>query len=84
MSIDLNSMDKAIELGMSLAIAGQIASTMNQFTSQTQIPVIDGTRQQTVGNTFYAVIDGKQIGSYTLSELLSLIQDRKVVRESYI
>ena len=78
------SIDKLVEFGMGVAIANQMASSMNQALNQIQIPGA-GTAMPTTANTvYYAVLDGKQSGPYSLTELSRLIADKKVVKETYI
>lgn len=78
------SIDKLVEFGMGVAIANQMASSMNQALNQIQIPGA-GTVMPTTANTvYYAVLDGKQSGPYSLTELSRLIADKKVVKETYI
>lgn len=78
------SVDKFVEFGMGVAIANQMASSMNHVLNQIQIPGA-GTVMPTTANTvYYAVLDGKQSGPYSLTELSRLIVDKKVVKETYI
>ena len=78
------SIDKLVEFGMGIAIANQMASSMNQALGQIQIPGA-GTAMPTTANTvYYVVLDEKQSGPYSLTELSRLIADKKIVKETYI
>lgn len=78
------SMDKLVEFGMSLAIANQMASSMNQAIREMDVPGAGKSMQAQVETVYYAVIDGKQSGPYSLTELSRLINEKKIVKETYI
>ena len=84
MSTDFYSIDKLVEFGMSVAIANQMASSMNQSFQQMQVPGAGKTMPVNTGNIYFAVIDGKQSGPYSLTELSRLIKEKKIVKETYI
>ena len=84
MSTDFYSMDKLVEFGMSMAIANQMASSMNQSLNQMQVPGAGKAMPASAENIYFAVIDGKQSGPYSLTELSRLIAEKKVVKETYI
>lgn len=84
MSTDFYSMDKLVEFGMSMAIANQMASSMNQSLNQMQIPGAGKAVPTNTDNIYFAVIDGKQSGPYSLTELSRLIAEKKIVKETYI
>jgi len=84
MNTDFYSMDKLVEFGMSMAIANQMVASMNQSLNQMQVP---GTGKAIPTNTdsiYFAVIDGKQAGPYSLTELSRLISEKRIVKETYI
>lgn len=84
MSTDFYSMDKLVEFGMSMAIANQMASSMNQSLNQMQVPGAGKAMPTSADNIYFAVIDGKQSGPYSLTELSRLIAEKKIVKETYI
>lgn len=84
MSTDFYSMYKLVEFGMSMAIANQMASSMNQSLNQMQVPGAGKAMPTSADNIYFAVIDGKQSGSYSLTELSRLIAEKKIVKETYI
>ena len=79
------STDKLVEFGMSMAIANQMANSMNQAMNMTQIPGA-GTPQQrnSTETVYYAVIDNQSRGPYSISELSRLINEKKIVKETYV
>ncbi len=84
MSTNFYSMDKLVEFGMSMAIANQMASSMNQTFNQMQVPGAGKTMPAATDNIYFAVIDGKQSGPYSLTELSRLIAEKKIVKETYV
>jgi len=84
MSNDFYSMDKLVEFGMSMAIANQMVSSMNQSLNQMQIPGAGKAMPSNTENIYFAVINGKQSGPYSLPELSRLITEKKIVKETYI
>lgn len=82
--MEFYSMDKLVEFGMGMAIANQMASSMNQTLNQMQIPGAGRTMPHNNENIYYAVIDGSQAGPYSLTELSRLIGEKRIVKETYI
>lgn len=78
------SMDKLVEFGMSVAVAGQMMSAMNQSLNQMQMPGAGKAMPVNPDNFYYAVIDGSQSGPYSLAEMSRLIAEKKIVKETYI
>ena len=81
---DFYSMDKLVEFGMSMAIANQMATSMNQAIRQMDVPGAGKSTYVSNDSIYYAVIDGEQSGPYSLTELSHLITEKKVVKETYI
>lgn len=84
MSMDFYSMDKLVEFGMSLAIANQMAASMNNSLSQMNVPGQVNMMNANTGTIYYVVLEGKQSGPYSLTELSRLIAEKKIVKETYI
>ena len=78
------SMDKLLEFGMGLGIATQMAASMNKILEQTLIPGADQAKPVQNEMVYYAVLDGKQAGPYSITELARLIAEKKIVKETYI
>jgi len=82
------SIDRLVEFGMSMAIAQQMVKSMNDMMANTRIPgAMNSMRPNTppqVPLIFYAMIDGKQAGPFSETELARLITEKKVVKETYV
>lgn len=82
------SMDRLVEFGLGMAVAQQMMNTMNQTLSQMQTPV--ATMPQNVvlnsinNGVYYVVLDGKQAGPFSQSELSRLINEKKVTKETLV
>lgn len=82
---DFYSMDKLVEFGMGMGIANQMAQSMNQALNQMQLPGSGKTIPVSASDSiYYAVLDGKSAGPFSLTELTRLISEKKVVKETYI
>ena len=77
-------MDKLVEFGMSMAIANQMVSSMNQTIKQMEVPGAGKPMTTQPEAVYYAVIEGSQKGPYSITELSRLIAEKKVVKETYI
>ena len=81
------SIDRLVEFGMSMAISQQMVKSMNDMMVNMRIP---GSMNPMQANTqqrdqvFYAMIDGKQAGPFSETELARLILDKKIVKETYV
>ncbi len=78
------SIDKLIEFGMGMAVAQQMVKTMNYTIDSMNSP---GVMKQPFKNKqkfFYVMLQGKQAGPFSEQELVRLIADKKVVKETYI
>lgn len=78
------SIEKLVEFGMSISIASQMAKSMNQSLNQMTIPSTTNVMSPPTETFYYAVIEGKQAGPYSLTELSRLIAEKKIVKETYI
>ena len=80
---DFNSIDRLVEFGLGIAVARQMIRTMNQsFTNM----VVPGAGNQPFINpkTYFAVIEGKQVGPLLVDELKKLIAENKMNGQSLI
>jgi hypothetical protein len=80
------NVERLIEFGMSAAIAGQVirnmndtmAATMQQWPSTMKIP------QSPPSILYYAALEGKQAGPFSETEIVRLINDKKINRETLV
>jgi hypothetical protein len=82
------SIDRLVEFGMSLAVAQQMIKTMNHAINNMQIPgsgsVSGNPMQPVLQQIYYVIIEGKQAGPFSESELSHLIAEKKITKESHI
>lgn len=78
------SMDKLVEFGMGIGIASQMAKSMNQSLGQTEIPGAGKPENMKKEEIYYAVINNKVSGPFSLTEMFRNINEKKVVKETYI
>jgi hypothetical protein len=69
---------------MSMAVAQQMVQSMNQTMKNMVIPGAGNLMQKPLERVYYAVLDGKQTGPFSETELARLINDKKVSKETYI
>ena len=78
------SMDRLIEFGMGVAVAKQMADTMNQSIAQMSVPGAGKVSDQSYEKVFYVAVDGNAEGPYSLTEIARLVGDHKIHRETYV
>lgn len=88
MNNNFYSIDRLVEFGMSIAIAQQMVKSMNDVMSNMRIPGAGNNMMphidQPQNQLFYVMIDGKQGGPFSETEIMRLITEKKVVKETYI
>jgi hypothetical protein len=80
------SIDRLVEFGMGMAVAQQMVNTMNQTIATMRIPGAGNplTPPPKPERVYYAVLDGRQAGPFSETELARLINDKKVSKETYV
>jgi hypothetical protein len=78
------SIDRLVEFGMSMAIARQMVQSMNQTMADMRIPGAGNPMPAPPQRMYYAVLDGKQAGPFSETEIVRLINDRKLSKETYV
>jgi hypothetical protein len=82
------SIDRLVEFGMGMAIAQQMVQSMNYAVRNMQVPGAGNPMQSAVMLSpplvYYAVLDGKQAGPFSETEITRLINDKKIAKETYI
>ena len=76
------SINRLIEFGMSVSIAQQMVNTMNESINKMQIP---GSMNQMNNpqNFYYVILDGKQAGPFSESEVIRLFFEKKIDKNTY-
>ena len=80
------SMDRLIEFGLGMSVAQQMVNTMNHAMQNMQIPGAGNSMQQPqkMELVYYAMLDGKQAGPFSECEIVRLINDKKLFKETYV
>lgn len=82
-SNDFFSLDRLLEFGLGMGMAQQMINTMNQSMKSMYIPgSIQSMPQQPLASIYYVAIDGQQTGPLRESELMELIRDKKVSKDT--
>jgi hypothetical protein len=82
---DFFSQDRLIEFGMSAAIAGQMIQSMNQTLANMRIPgAMSTVYPQSAASLFYAILEGNQAGPFSEAEIIRLIGEKKISKETYL
>lgn len=80
---DFFSLDRLLEFGLGMGMAQQMINTMNQSMKSMYIPgSIQSMPQQPIASIYYVAIDGQQTGPLRESELMELIRDKKVSKDT--
>ena len=78
------SMDRLVEFGLSMAVAQQMVNAMNQAMQNMYVPGAMNPMQPQASLSYYVIMDDKQSGPYSEQELLRLITDKKVTKDTYL
>ena len=80
---DFFSLDRLLEFGLGMGMAQQMINTMNQSMKSMYIPgSIQSMPQQPIASIYYVAIDRQQTGPLRESELMELIRDKKVSKDT--
>ena len=80
------SIDRLVEFGMGMAVANQMVNAMNQSMQNMHIPGAGNPMRQPEPpqRVYYAVLEGKQAGPFSETEMARLINEKKLSRETYV
>jgi hypothetical protein len=80
------SMDRLIEFGMGMAVAQQMVKSMNETMTTMRVPGAGNQMSQAAvaQRIYYVVLDGKQAGPFSETEIVRLIADKKLSKETYV
>lgn len=79
---DFFSLDRLLEFGLGMGMAQQMINMMNQSMKSMYIPGSIQSMPQPITSMYYVAIDGQQIGPLNESELMELIRDKKVSKDT--
>ena len=89
---DFFSINKLVEFGMGMSIAQQMVNTMNNTMQNMHIPGTMNPMQQ-IGTTpqnlpqpqvFYAIIEGNSVGPLSDAEVIRLIADKRITKDTLV
>jgi hypothetical protein len=78
------SINRLVEFGLGIAVAQQMVNTMNSAMHNMYIPGSMNPIQNPPSQFYYAIIDGNQAGPFSEQELSRLINEKKIIKETYI
>jgi hypothetical protein len=78
------SIDRLVEFGLGMGIAQQMVQTMNQTMANMRVPGAGNPMPAQPERVYYAMLDGKQAGPFSETELTRLINDKKLSKETYV
>ena len=78
------SMDKLVEFGMGIAVAKQMAESMNASLAQMPIPGAGKVNDQNDDKAYFVVMDGKAEGPYSLTDMARLVGIGRIHKETYV
>lgn len=76
------SMDRLVEFGLGVGVAQQMIRTMNQSMQNMYVPGSIQSMPQTASPIYYVALDGKAIGPLNDSEMMQLVSQRKVNKDT--
>jgi hypothetical protein len=76
--LGLGTMGKFMEISMGLGLGRQMVNMMNE-----SMPARPSDPQAS-DRTYYAAFEGKQAGPFSETEIVRLINDKKIVKETYV
>ncbi|GHV88720.1 hypothetical protein AGMMS50267_10800 [Spirochaetia bacterium] len=81
------SAERLVEFGIGMSLANQFTRMMNQTMSETmqQWPsTMNAPGGVAPSRLYYVMLEGKQAGPFSETEIARLINDKKIVKETYV
>ena len=76
------SLDRLMEFGLGMGVARQMVNVMNESMRSMYIPGAQNTMQPAASKIYYVAIDGKPVGPLNDGELMQLIAQKKVNKDT--
>lgn len=76
------SIDRLVEFGLGMAMAQQMVNVMNQSMQNMYVPGSIQSMPQAASQIYYVAIEGRQVGPLSDGELMQLIAQRKVNKDT--
>ena len=84
MDTSLNTIEKLVHFGMTMAVAQQMVNTLNHSISKMIVPGVDNNPQLISHSEYYVVNNGLQVGPISETILEEMIITLKISRESLV
>lgn len=78
------SIDRLIEFGMGMSIAQQMVQTMNHAMTNMHIAGTHNNFTHQNSKSYFAILDEKQIGPLNETEVVQLIQQKKIDKDTFV
>ncbi len=79
------SIDRLVEFGLGIAVAQQMVNSMNHTFANTTIPgTMNPMNSTKVANNYFVILNDKQAGPFSETELSRLISENKVSTLTYV
>lgn len=79
------SMDRLVEFGMGMAVAQQMAQSMNEMMQKVHVPGADNPMRPIAdAQAFFIVLDGKQAGPFSETEMARLATEHKITKDTLV
>ena len=72
------SLDRLVEFGLGMGVARQMMNVMNESMQTMHIPGAQNNMQPASSKSYYVAIDGRAVGPLNDGELMQLISQKKV------
>lgn len=76
------SMDRLVEFGLGVGVAQQMIRTMNQSMQNMYVPGSIQSMPQATSPIYYVALEGKSVGPLNDSEMMQLVTQRKVNKDT--
>lgn len=76
------SVDRLVEFGLGMAMAQQMVQMMNQTMQQMYVPGSIQSMPKQQERTFYVAVDGQSVGPLAESDIVKLVTDMKVTKDT--
>lgn len=84
MKNDFSSMERLMEIGMSMAVAQQMVSTMNHALGNMSVAGVSNAIPTPKPIEYYVAIDGAQAGPFTEEEVRKLIENGRITDDNLV
>jgi hypothetical protein len=76
--------ERFLEMGIGMALAGQMTGMANRTMTETMQPPSIKNPAGGQQRLYYAVLDGRQAGPFSETEIVRLINEKRIVKETLV